>query len=78
MRQGELKRDRNKLGIVFVTEFQNKIIEQFDFDTFVEQLENAGANRVVLFCVEGKADACHRSIVANELNKRYKFEIEHL
>lgn len=78
LRQGEHKRDRNKLGQVFATEFKNKIIEKFDFDTFVEELENAGANRVVLFCVEGNAEACHRSIVANELNKRYKFELKHL
>jgi uncharacterized protein (DUF488 family) len=77
LRQGEHKRGRNKLGVVFASEFQNKI-EKFDFDNFVEQLDNADANRVVLFCVEGKAEACHRSIVANELNKRYKFEIEHL
>jgi uncharacterized protein (DUF488 family) len=78
LRQGEHKRDRNKLGEVFAFEFKNKIIENFDFDIFIEQLENAGANRVVLFCVEGKAEACHRSIVAEELNKRYKFEIENL
>jgi len=78
LRQGEHKRDRNKLGAVFAAEYRNKIIEKFDFDKFVEQLDNAGTNRVVLFCVEGKADACHRSIVANELNKRYKYEIEHL
>ncbi|MDR1370179.1 MAG: DUF488 domain-containing protein [Dysgonamonadaceae bacterium] len=78
LKQGERKKDRNKLGSVFSTEFKNKIIEKFAFDTFIEQLKNARANRVVLFCVEGKAEACHRSIVANELNKRYKFEIEHL
>jgi uncharacterized protein (DUF488 family) len=78
LRQSEQKRDRNKLGAVFASEYKNKIIEKFDFDNFVEQLDNAGANRVVLFCVEGKAEACHRSIVANKLSKRYKFEVTHL
>lgn len=78
LRQGEHKRDRNTLGLVFASEFKNKIVDNFDFNNFVKQLGNAAANRVVLFCVEGKAEACHRFIVANELNKRYKFEIEHL
>ncbi|MDR1455327.1 MAG: DUF488 domain-containing protein [Tannerella sp.] len=78
LKQGEHKRDRDKLGAVFASEFEDKIIKKFDFDTFVEQLENAGASRVILFCVESMAEACHRSIVANELNRRYEFEIKHL
>jgi uncharacterized protein (DUF488 family) len=78
IKQGEHKRDRNKLGLVFAAEFKSKILDKFDFDTFIEQLEDAGANRIALFCVEGNAEACHRSIVANELNKRYKLEIQHL
>jgi uncharacterized protein (DUF488 family) len=78
LKQKEHKRDRNKLGTVFASEFKNKIIEKFDFDSFVEQLDNVDANRVVLFCVEGKAEACHRFIVANELKMRYHFEIKHL
>ena len=28
-----------------------------------------GANRVVLFCVEEKPEACHRSIVTDKLEK---------
>jgi uncharacterized protein (DUF488 family) len=78
LKQGEHKRDRNKLGAVFSSEFKHQIVDTFDFDTFVEKLEDIGASRVVLFCVEEKAEACHRSIVAAELNKRYNFEIIHL
>jgi uncharacterized protein (DUF488 family) len=78
LKQGEHKKDRNKLGSVFVNEFKNQIIEKFDFDNFVDKLEDTGAGRVVLFCVEGKAEACHRSVVANELNKRYNFEVINL
>ncbi|MDR1895208.1 MAG: DUF488 domain-containing protein [Prevotellaceae bacterium] len=78
LRQGEHKRDRNRLGAVFAAEFKNNIIEKFDFDSFIENLENNGASRIVLFCVEGRAEACHRSIVANELHERYNLEIEHL
>jgi len=76
--KGEHKRDRNKLGTVFATEFKKQIIEKFDFDAFIEILDNNDADRVVLFCVEGKAEACHRYIVAEELNMRYKYQIINL
>lgn len=75
---GEHKRDRNKLGKVFSDEYKKNIISKFDFDSFVEQLENIGAENVVFLCVEEKASACHRSIVAEEMKKRYNYEITHL
>ena len=78
LKHGEKKKDRNQLGNVFSLAFKNKIVQKFDFDTFVEKLDEIGANRIVLFCVETKPEACHRSIVANELRKRYNFEIIHL
>jgi uncharacterized protein (DUF488 family) len=76
--KGEQKRDRNKLGEIFTREFQKQIVDKFDFDSFVNELEKINANSVVLFCVEEKAEACHRHIVANELRKRYKYEIINL
>ncbi len=75
---GEHKRDRNNLGQVFSDEYKKNIICKFDFDSFVEQLENTGAKNVVFLCVEEKANACHRSIVAEELKKRYTYEVIHL
>ena len=78
LKHGEKKRDRNQLGNIFSLAYKNKIMQKFDFDNFVEKLDEIGANRIVLFCVETKPEACHRSIVANELNKRYNFEIIHL
>jgi uncharacterized protein (DUF488 family) len=78
LKQGEQKKDRNKLSTIFTIAYNNRILRNFDFDSFVERLEEAGANQIALFCVEEKAEACHRSIVANELHKRYDFEIIHL
>ncbi|GHT00343.1 hypothetical protein FACS189421_12310 [Bacteroidia bacterium] len=78
LKQGEHKRDRNKLGLVFTNEYKNQILQKFDFEDFIENLEEIGATRVALLCVEEKPEACHRSIVANELHKRYNFEIIHL
>lgn len=77
LQKGQLKRDRQFLGQVFTTEYKNRILHNFDFDTFIETLENSGASRVVLFCVEQKPEACHRSLVADELLKR-GFKVSHL
>lgn len=75
---GEHKRDRNKLGQVFSDEYKKNIICKFDFNAFVKQLQNIGAKNVVFLCVEEKASACHRSIVAEEMKKRYNYEVIHL
>lgn len=75
--QKELKRDRTKLGFVFTTMYKKNILESFDFDHFLEQLDNVGSNRVVLFCVEEKPEACHRSIVTEKLEK-LGYRITHL
>lgn len=77
-RKGELKRERQQLGRVFVIEYKNKILTKFNFESFIEKLDQVGANRVVLFCVEEHPEACHRSIVANRLSEQYNFKIIHL
>jgi len=78
LEKGELKRDRQVLGQVFVIEYKNKILEKFDFDTFLEKLDEIGANKVVLFCVEEHPEACHRSIVADKLQNHFNYKIIHL
>ena len=74
---GERKRDRTQLGHTFIREYK-KHIENYDFDTLISHLDDIGANRVVFFCVEQYASACHRSIVAEELHKRFNFDVIHL
>jgi uncharacterized protein (DUF488 family) len=66
---GELKRERNKLGDVFTIAYKNKVLGKFDFETFIDKLDEIGANKIVLFCVEERPEACHRSIVTDELKK---------
>lgn len=75
--QGEHKRDRNKLGKNFTIAYKDKILSKFDFENFIESLEVVGANRVVLFCVEEKHEACHRSIVSDKL-QQLGYKITHL
>lgn len=74
---GELKRNRNKLGKVFTIAYKNNILEKFDFDSFIDKLDAVGASRIVLFCVEEKPDACHRSIVSDKL-EQFGYKITHL
>ena len=78
LEKGELKRERQELGKVFIIEYKNKILSDFDFDKFIENLEQIGANRIVLFCVEEHPEACHRSIVADKLMNDYHYKITHL
>jgi len=75
--QGELKRDRNKLGKVFTISYKDRILKNFDFDSFIEKLDEVGASKVVLFCVEEKPEACHRSIVSDKL-EAMGYKITHL
>lgn len=74
---GEHKRDRSKLGQVFTLAYKEKILKKFDFNAFIEKLEQIGASRIVLFCVEEKHEACHRSLVTDRL-KELGYKITHL
>lgn len=76
--KGELKSERQELGKVFVIEYKNKILGNFNFEKFFENLENIGANRIAFFCVEEHPEACHRSIVANKLTDNFNYKIIHL
>ena len=77
LRLGVQKKSRDILGSVFTREYRKKI-SSFDFDEFYDQLDRAGTSRVVFFCVEEKASACHRSIVAEEMKNRFRIEVIHL
>jgi uncharacterized protein (DUF488 family) len=76
--KGEQKRERQQLGQVFVIEYKNKVLTPFDFEGLFEKLNQVGAKRIVLFCVEEHPEACHRSIVAERLKENYNFKITHL
>ncbi len=78
LEKGELKRERQELGKVFVIEYKNRILKNFDFETFLEKLEQVGANKIAMFCVEEHPEACHRSIVAERLANNYQYKITHL
>ena len=74
----ELKRERLQLGQVFKIEYESRILKEFDFKYFLQQLEKIGANRIVLFCVEENPHACHRVLVTNELYNNFHYRTIHL
>jgi len=74
----ELKSERKYLGEVFTTEYNREVLEKFDFENFFEKLDQIGASRIVLFCVEERPEACHRSLVAKKLEEKYNYNITHL
>ena len=78
LQKGEVKSERQELGKVFVIEYKNRILKNFNFDNFLESLDQIGASRVALFCVEEHHEACHRSIVAQKISTLYNKEITHL
>jgi uncharacterized protein (DUF488 family) len=73
----KLKRDRTHLAHAFINAYNKQILKPFDFHLFIDDLVKAGAKRIVFFCVEEQPEACHRSLVANEIEK-LGYKINHL
>ncbi|WP_425075413.1 DUF488 family protein [Psychroserpens sp. S379A] len=78
LKNHELKRDRKTLGKVFINEYNDTIINHFNFSEFIDDLRKSKARNIVLFCVEESHNACHRSLVANKLRDNFNFEITNL
>ncbi len=77
LKSGILKRERDTLGKVFTIAYKNTILKNFDFNDFIKKLEIERVENVVLFCVEENPAACHRSLVAEKLEKAGYF-VKHL
>jgi len=72
------KRDRQVLGETFIKEYKDKILDRFELKSFLEKLENSGSKKIVFFCVEENNNACHRSILSNEIEQKFNYKIKHL
>lgn len=72
------KKSRTELGMVFKNEYIKQILNNFDIESLVSNLQVAGSRRIVFFCVEKSAFACHRSIVAARIANKYGFKVYHL
>ena len=72
------QRQREQLSPVFVAAYTKAVLESFDFDQLVQQLQDLRAERIAIFCVERFPAACHRSLVAERLRALYGYSIVHL
>lgn len=71
------RRQRTTLSQAFIDAYQADILEGFDPQSLLDDLEE-DAQMVALFCVEGEPAACHRSLVAEKLQRELGVEVEHL
>ena len=75
--QGTAKRKRTVLGDLFVDGYRRERLDDFDSRKFLQQF--APESRVVaLFCVEREPAACHRSLLAERLQKDLAIHVEHI
>jgi uncharacterized protein (DUF488 family) len=71
------KRKRSTLSPDFITAYQEHILADFDGQAFLDKLPE-GAGVIVLFCVERDPAACHRTLVADQLQCFDGVVVDHL
>ena len=76
--KGVIKKDRTTLGTAFIHAYQSLILQPFDCEALVADLKAAHAQNVVFFCIEEWPEACHRSLVATELQQKFHLKLKHL
>lgn len=70
------KRSRSELAPEYVDRYTREILGQVDLGLLVEELPEDGP--AALFCVERDPEACHRSLIAERLERELGAEIRHL
>jgi uncharacterized protein (DUF488 family) len=75
-RQGVGKRSRVSLADGYVKGYTREILDRADLGELVAELPAEGAG--ALLCVERDAEACHRSLIAERLEREHGFEVMHL
>ena len=74
---GTAKRQREGLGAAFVSGYDETCLAAFDSAAFAQEM-GPEAERVALFCVEREPSACHRSLVAERLERDLGLKVTHL
>ena len=71
------KRKRTALGEAFIEAYRTECLAAFEPQSLLDDLES-DAKVVALFCVEAAPEACHRSLVADQLAKTFNWEVENI
>ncbi len=74
---GIAKRVRTTLGISFIKAYREECLTNFNPQAFLAQV-GSNAKVICLFCVERDPLACHRSLVAAQLEHDLSMNVEHL
>jgi uncharacterized protein (DUF488 family) len=74
-KRGEGKRSRTVLAPAYVERYTEEVLDRVDLDPVVRWI---GSSSAALLCVERDPEACHRSLVAERLQRDHGFEVEHL
>lgn len=75
-RQRVGKRTRRELAAAYVSRYTAEVLDRADFELILSGLPGNGA--AALFCVERDPEACHRSLIAQQLVENSGVTIEHL
>ena len=75
-RQGVGKRSRRELAAEYTRRYTTEILDHADLMPIVSALPSSGT--AALLCVERDPQACHRSLIAQQLAERHHVTIEHL
>jgi uncharacterized protein (DUF488 family) len=78
LQKNELKQNREGLDDTFKNAFKNLILNRFDSKSFIQNLQLQKSSKIVLFCVEEKACACHRSLIAKRIGEEFNLIIYNL
>jgi uncharacterized protein (DUF488 family) len=74
-RKGEGKRSRSELAPAYVERYTEEVLDQVDLEPVVRFV---GDNRAALLCVERDPEACHRSLIAERLEREVGGKVVHL
>jgi uncharacterized protein (DUF488 family) len=72
---GEGKRNRTVLAPAYVERYTSEVLDRVDLDPVVRWIGDSSA---ALLCVERDPEACHRSLIAERLQRDLGFEVAHL
>lgn len=71
------RRQRTELGDAFKEAYRQEVLANFEPQSLLDDLPK-DARVVALFCVEGQPTACHRSLLARELQDTLGLQVEHI
>jgi uncharacterized protein (DUF488 family) len=74
-RKGEGKRARTELAPAYVERYTAEVLDNVDLDPIVKFV---GRQRAALLCVERDPEACHRSLIAEQLESVLCSRVLHL